>query len=394
MKPDEGPLSVCMLSEDFIPAATGVGSHLQSVTAALAARGHSVTVITTRRPGEPEHEVWKGVSVQRVRTIKLFGFYQAVASSATLRRLLAEARPDIVHCHYLGFMLMLAVPLIRALGCPHIYTYHMTEDHLTQPLPMRPLRGWIARRITAYCNRVDMVISVSRNLAAQLPGRGIKAPIRFISNPVDLPDPAVVEPSPRGPGVVVMFAGRLNPEKNIPFLLRAFQRMSERYHLAQLWIAGHGSQRIKLEQQVADAGLSDRVVFLGFLDRNELSRRYAACDVFVLPSWVETQGLVAMEAMQFGKPIIVSRSVVSADELVDEGRNGYIVEADDDELLAERLLRLACDPDLRGRLGAAGKEKSAGYSPERILDELERAYRDALRSRRGAPQQATLARTS
>ena len=307
-------LSICMLSDDFLPGATGVGSHLQVVCRRLQALGHRVSIITTRRPSEPEFEEWHGVRVYRVKTVKAFGFYQAIPSVQTLESLLDDIQPDLVHFHYLGWMLLRTLPLCARRSLPVVYTYHMTEDHLTQPLPMRPFRRLIVRKIVEICSSVDLVISVSDNLAATLPGKGIHTPVRFISNPVDFVAADEVEPQDRSAGFAVMFAGRLNPEKNIPFLLRGFALLRQRVPDAQLWLAGSGADKESLQRQCDSLGLGDSVRFLGFLGHSDLARYYKACDVFVLPSWVETQGLVAMEAMWFGKAVIVADSVVSATE--------------------------------------------------------------------------------
>ncbi|MCU7369790.1 glycosyltransferase [Paucibacter sp. O1-1] len=370
------PLSICMLSDDFLPGATGVGTHLQAVAGHLSRRGHRISIITSRRPGEPEQEVWRGVQVYRVPTLKLFGFYQALPSGAEIERLLRKIRPDVVHHHYLGVMLLRALKVCKRLGLKQVYTYHMTEDHLTQPLPMRPFRRIIVRKIVSICNRVDLLISVSKNLAEQLPAKGIHTPVHFISNPVDFADPQSVEPMVREAGFVVMFAGRLNPEKNIPFLLRSFALMLKRVTDAQLLIAGAGADLDALQRQCAALGIQERVKFLGFLNHDLLARYYAACDVFVLPSWVETQGLVAMEAMWFAKPIVVARSVVSATELVDEGVNGFLVEPENDQELADRLVQLSADAGLRAALGAAGRRKSTQYEAESVVDLMESSYRE------------------
>ena len=373
-------LSICMLSEDFLPGATGVGTHLQAICPELVARGHRVAVITTRRPGEPEREVWQGVQVFRVATVKLFGFYQALASARTIGAIFDEVRPDLVHHHYLGLLLLRGMRAASQRGLPQVYTYHMTEDHLTQPLPMRPLRGLLAREIVRRCNRMDLVISVSRNLARTLPAKGITAPVSYISNPVNFPDISQVEPAPRDAGFVVMFAGRLNPEKNLPLLLRGFAALRHTVPDASLWIAGEGAERQALEKVCLRLGIASQVRFLGFLDRASLAARYAACDVFVLPSLVETQGLVAMEAMRFGKPVIVARSVVSADELVDEGASGFIVDHADASQLGERLLRLATDAGLRLSMGEAGRHRSESFGPEQVLPVVEEVYSRVLRS--------------
>ncbi|MDP1898956.1 MAG: glycosyltransferase [Rubrivivax sp.] len=372
--PAEKKLSICMLSDDFVPAATGVGTHLQSVSEHLAAAGHRVTVITTRRPGQPPREVWQGVDVHRVFTLPMFGFYQALPSTTTLEAIFDLVQPDILHHHYLGVMLLRAMKVARRRRLPQVYTYHMTEDHLTQPVPMRPFRRWIGAQIVKCCNEMDVIVSVSKNLAVQLPAKGITSPVHYISNPVRFQTSTAIEPAPRDAGFVVMFAGRLDPEKNLPFLLRSFARMRAAVPDASLWIAGSGTQRSRLERLARELNIERHVQFFGFLGHEELCRRYMACDVFVLPSLVETQGLVAMEAMWFGKPLIVARSVVSASELVEEGINGYIVDNDSEDALIERLTAIARDTPARDRMGRASQTRAQAYQPANIVAALESLY--------------------
>lgn len=371
-------LSICMISDDFIPAATGVGTHLQQVSAFLAARGHRILVITTRRPGQPTWEEWNGVQIRRVATVKVFGFFQGVPLERTIEKLLRDFKPDLVHFHYLGVMMLRAMRVADHLGLRKVYTYHMTEDHLTQPLPMKPFRRLIARLIVRLCNRVNLVITVARTTADQLPARGITTPIHYISNPVGFRDAESAEVLPSADSFKVLFVGRLNPEKNVPLLLHGFANLLKHVPGARLWIAGEGTQKGALEQLCEELDIATHVEFLGFLSHSVLARYYASCDVFVLPSFVETQGLVAMEAMRFAKPIIVARSVVSATELVDEGINGYIVDERSPEALAAKMLALAGDADVRRRMGAAGREKSDEFSPDRVIPALEAEYERVL----------------
>jgi glycosyltransferase involved in cell wall biosynthesis len=377
--PAARPSSICLVSDDFLPAATGVGIHLQRIGEGLARRGHRVTLITTRRPGQPAREAWCGVQVYRTFTLKVFGFYQALPSRAFIARVLREHAVELVHLHYLGILLKRTERVARALGLPQVYTYHMTADHLTQPWPMKPLRPWIERQIVEYCNRFQLVIVPSAELMARVTAEGVRAPTRYITNPVVFDAPQAVEPAPRPAGFVVLYAGRLNPEKNLPLLLRAFRELVDRRSDAALWIAGAGDQRGRLETMAASLGIARQVRFLGFLEHADLARHYAACDVFVLPSVVETQGLVAMEAMRFGRPVIVTHAIVSARELVDEGVNGFIVDPDTPAQLAEKLAILAADPALRERLGSAGRERSFAASPDAVVSALEEAYAAALR---------------
>ena len=128
----------------------------------------------------------------------------------------------------------------------------------------------------------------------------------------------------------------------------------------------------------AQLGIQGNVKFLGFLDHPTLARYYAACDVFVLPSLVETQGLVAMEAMRFSRPVIVTKAIVSAQELVEDGVNGFIVDPDSVPDLTHRLMTLAASPALRQSMGAASHVRAEAYRPELVVAATESAYREVL----------------
>lgn len=370
------PLSICMVSDDAKPAATGVGTHIQLLSKELARRGHRVSILTTRRKGEAELEIWEGVRLHRTFTLKVYGFYQGLPAKGTIRRILAEEGVEVIHHHYLGFMMKRTCAVAEKLGIPQVSTFHFSAEVLTQPLLMRPFRESIRRQIIHYNNRCDLVIAPSMNLAQQLARDGIRTPVRYISNPVVFEDVENVVPAEREAGFTVLYAGRLGPEKNIPLLLKAFKLLLARVPEARLWVAGAGPLGDSLKQLADQLGISQRVDFLGFLDHPTLARRYAACDLFVLPSVVEAQPLVAMEAMWFGKPIIVTRAIVAATEMVTPEENGCIVDPEDPNDLADRLAQLAGDPERRARFGAAGRQRAGAYRPELVVDAIEQAYQD------------------
>ena len=369
-------MNILMVSDDFLPAATGVGSHLKVVAPLLVERGHNVSILTSRRDGEPEFEMHEGVKVFRAKSIKTFGFYQAMPSKALINKILDDEKIELVHHHYLSVMLSRVFREAETRQLPQIYTYHMTVDHLTQPLMMRPLRPLLSRLILHYCNKFGRIMVPSQALTDQVIAGGVTVPTFFVSNPVIFNgDEAPVKPPGLENPFVVFFAGRLNPEKNVPFLLKGFfEFITQSGRDAELRIAGMGSSRADYERECERLKISDKVSFLGFLNHEQIAEQYAQCDVFVLPSLVETQGLVAMEAMRFSKPVIVADTVVSAKELVDPEVNGYIVRANDISQMAARLNGLAQDPELCVKLGAAGKERAAAYSQGAIVSEIERHY--------------------
>ena len=268
--------------------------------------------------------------------------------------------------------------IAASLKLPQISTYHFSSEVLTQPLLMRPFAGLIRQLLVSYNNRFDLIIAPSQNLAVQISKEGVRTPVRFITNPVVFESNADVVPAERSAAFTILYAGRLGQEKNISYLIKAFAALSNTLPNVVLWVAGRGPEGPPLESLCASLGVAKKVKFLGFLDHPTLAQYYAACDLFVLPSLVETQGLVAMEAMRFGRPVIVTNAIVSAQELVEPGVNGYIVDPDSVEDLTNRLAELAADSALRTAMGEASRIRAEAYRPEFVVAATESAYRDVL----------------
>jgi glycosyltransferase involved in cell wall biosynthesis len=378
-------LTICMVSDDFLPAATGVGTHIKLLAPALVAAGYRVHVITTRRSNEPETEVWQGVYLHRVFTVPAYGFYQALPSGRTIRRILDQVAPDVVHHHYVGYMMGRVCGIARFRRIPQVSTYHFSSEVLPQPLLMRPFAPLVRRLLINYNNKFDLVIAPSRKLVDQIVSEGVRTPVRYITNPVVFEGGAAAKPAERGHGFTILYAGRLGQEKNIGYLLKAFAGVLVSLPDAVVWIAGQGPELDTLRRICRDLRIVDKVHFLGFLDHQTLATYYAACDVFVLPSLVETQGLVAMEAMRFARPVIVTKAIVSAHELVEDGISGYVVDPASVQDLTDRLVRLGHEPTMRRSMGDAGYLRAEAYRPELVVAETAIAYADAITAcRRGS----------
>lgn len=372
-------LRILMASDDFLPAGTGVGTHLKILAPELVRLGHSVTIVTTRRKGAPAEETWNGVKVFRVFSVPAFGFYQALPSASTLARIVDDIQPDVVHHHYIGYLMVKLSNLALSRGIPQISTYHFSSEVLTQPLPMRPFRALLRRLLVKYNNRFQLIIAPSSNLAQSIHRDGVTTPIRFISNPVLFSgDSPHATEAVRSSGYRVLYAGRLGIEKNIGLLLRAFKDLHVAVPDAALYIAGEGPERRTLERQCSSLGLTGSVHFLGFLDHASLANQYSQCDVFVLPSVIETQGLVAMEAMRFARPIIVTKAIVSANELVDDGRSGFIVDPTDSNDLCSKLKLLHADPVRRLEMGQRSRLRAEAFQPAVVVKQTIEAYQSVI----------------
>jgi len=181
-------------------------------------------------------------------------------------------------------------------------------------------------------------------------------------------------------GKVILYVGRLEPHKGLQLLLEAFHGVIETAQNASLLVVGSGSEEVRLRQYCEQNGLSDRVMFSGYKQPDELPKYYAAADMFIFPTLWDPFGIVIAEALASGLPVICSPFAGAAD-LIEEGKNGYILDPRDTEKMALLLSNLLTDEDLLERLrhGALASienftiEKSA----EQFLEALEFVMKDA-----------------
>jgi glycosyltransferase involved in cell wall biosynthesis len=240
---------------------------------------------------------------------------------------------------------------------------------------------------------VRALIAPSEPMRAVLMEYGVTTPIHVL--PTGLPadrfragDPrafrthAGIAPDAR----LVTYIGRVAHEKNIGFLVRMFRRVLERVPQAVLVIAGEGPARAGLQQQVASLGLAPHVHFAGYLDRDTaLLDCYAAADVFAFASRTETQGLVLLEAMAQGTPVVSTAELGTRSILVPG--SGALVVPEDERAFAAAVVRVLEEPQLRAELSERGRAYARSWSSAAMAGRLAELY-ETLRQRRGAARAA------
>ena len=179
-------------------------------------------------------------------------------------------------------------------------------------------------------------------------------------------------------GTVALFCAKLQRWKGPLDLLEAFAGANVTNSF--LVFAGDGPERSHLERRATELGLANRVRFLGFLNQSQLPSAYCAADLFVLPSLFEPFGLVVNEAMLCGLPVAVSDCVGAKFDLVRPEENGYVFPAGDVEALAAILRQILPDPEKRGRMGAAARQRMETWSPREYTDSVVRAVQLAKKN--------------
>jgi glycosyltransferase involved in cell wall biosynthesis len=247
---------------------------------------------------------------------------------------------DLLHAHWLP-----AGWAAERSGKPYVVQVWGTDVELARRAP------WLARRVL---RRAKLVIAASNDLAERARALGARE-VRVIPSGVDVPLQVGEEAEP----AEVLYAGRLSPEKGVLELLEAAQGMN-------LVVAGDGPLR-------------DRVPSArGFVQHDELQRLYARAAVVACPSRREGFGVACLEAMAHGRPVVATR-VGGLLDLVVDGETGIVVPPRNPAALRSALERLLADPDLRRRLGTAGRDRArTQFSWEKVTDATLAAYAEAV----------------
>ena len=361
---------------------------------ALRAQGHDVTVISCVgvmplmekfRPAlaetdkkTPQKDVVDGIPVYFPRCLtlgnageKAIGGWLLYRAALPIAQKLHREKPfDIVHAHMLPRDGHAGLLTARALGVPVALTVHGT-DIFHYFIPGR--EPW--KRNIRIARDVDALMAVSNLLMSRVaPYRGEGKLSRVVQNGVDLSlVPTNEKKKPRS----VISVGTLKARKCMDRTLEAFARLADEYPDATLTIVGIGEMEGQLRARIGQLGLQSRVTLTGGLPHEEVLRRMAQSDLFVLPSWGEGYGIVYIEAMAAGCIAVGAKDEGIADTITD-GENGFLVPAGGiDE--TERVMRqVFAHPERYEALRQKGMQAARGLTWARNAEQTAEVYREAI----------------
>ncbi len=384
-------MNVLFVSDVYFPRINGVSTSIRTLRQQLAAMGHGVHLIAPDYYAPSDDESW----ILRVPARQLFfdpedrllhgrrAFAQAIAA--------LPADIDLVHVHTPFAAHYLGLRLARWLNAPCVETYHtFFEDYMHHYLPLlpRPALRLLARRLSRrQCNAVDAVIAPSQPMLDVLHRYGVTARAAVIPTGLDAYSFAPGDGAGfrRRYGIapereVLLYVGRVAHEKNIGFLLRMLAELRLHRPGVLLLVAGEGPALQSLRDEVERLGLARSVLFIGYLDRRtELNDCYRAADVFVFSSLTETQGLVLLEAMAQGVPV-VAIAELGTRSLLREGA-GALVAPHDPYAFAARVRGLLGARHARLALSEAARAHAAEWSAAGMAQRMLAFYRDILADR-------------
>ncbi|MCB5206915.1 glycosyltransferase [Methylovorus mays] len=362
-------MKILFISDVYFPRINGVSTSIRTFVGQLQELGHEVHLIAPDYGVKTEDEHW----IRRIpaRTIYFDPEDRLMKYGAALDKLveLRAENYDLIHIHTPFVAHYLGLKLGRLLDVPCVETYHtFFEDYLHHYLPWIPkaMAKGLARMVSRQqCNAVQAIVAPSRPMLDVLRQYGINSTAEVIPTGLqphsfaDADGAAFRSKYGIAPGrPVALFVGRVAFEKNIAFLVRMLTHLRQQQPDALLVIAGEGPAESSLHAMSKQLGLQDNIQFIGYLDREkELNACYRAADVFVFSSKTETQGLVLLEAMAQGTPVVALAELGTKSILI-EGE-GALIAPEDEQVFAEKVRSLFSDEAKRKRLGESARQYAA-----------------------------------
>jgi glycosyltransferase involved in cell wall biosynthesis len=389
-----------MISDVYFPRVNGVSTSIQTFLSELRRLGHDTLLIAPEYPGTVVDE--PGILRIPARTVPLDPEDRLMRSGPILNRVdeLRAARFDLLHIHTPFRAHYCGLELARRLRLPRVETYHtFFEEYLHHYVPVVP-KGWmrgLARRFSrTQCNEVDALIVPSSAMLEVLRRYGITVPMEIIPTGVRLDKlaggngRAFREKHAIGPDrPTLVHVGRVAFEKNIEFLLRVLVRVRNRIADVLLIIAGEGPALPRLQASVKRLGLQSNVLFIGYLAREtELLDCYRAGDAFVFASATETQGLVLLEAMALGVPVIAP-AILGTQDILRPARGALVPRLDEAEF-TESCVRMLTEPALRQRLSGEAQAYAKEWSAARMAERMAAFYARVCAQAATAAREAVL----
>jgi len=379
---------ILMVSHGYPPTTSGVTLVVQKVAREMVRRGHRVTVVTASDRGAPYHDYDMGVAVWRVRSTPNPFWSEGrlpVLRYERLKEIIAEVRPDVINTHEGALLSWQLYRLERERRhIPEILTCHYLPHFVTYYVQIGDMVEKVVEDVTwdvglRIINGFDHVVFPSQTQRAAFLEEGLERDSTVISNGVDAsrycpgdPDPDVERRYALPRGARILFVGRTARDKKIDVLIRAIGLLRPT-HPAHLLLVGRGDDRHRLEDLTEELGLQEAVHFLGFVPETDLPSLYRHAAIFAIASDVEVQSIPTLQAVASGLPVVAA-DAAALPELVQDGKNGFLVRAGDAAGLAAAFRKLLDDREMAAAFGRASLAISQPHAEVHTYDYYEALY--------------------
>lgn len=379
MKPNR--FKICMVSDTYFPYIGGIPEHIFYLSQTLRKKGHTVKVLTAQfsskivksLPYLPDeefvHRIGNGLLIRANKSFARLTIGWRLSDK--IEKFFEREKFDIIHIHG-SLAPTLPILAIRHSSAVNIITFHASHPRDKNYLFFRPLLLPYIRKLHG---RIAVSEAARKSNMYYFPGdcriipNGINTKLY---NPSVLPLEKFSDSRPK-----ILFVGRFEPRKGLKYLLQALPLVKREIPDILLIVVGAGVLGYAYQEHIAKE-VKENIHFAGVIREEEKPRYYASCDVFCAPSiGYESFGIVLLEAMACGKPIVAS-DILGYRTLITDGQEGFLAQPKCPEEIADRLIRILKNPELAKKMAENGYRKSLNYSWERVSAQVEDYYGELL----------------
>ena len=370
-------MRILVLNHEFPPIGGGGGRAAESICQALAKRGHEIKVLPSHFNDLPREEQRDGFDIIRIPTLRTQPFRASFLSMVVYvlsglwagLRLVRLFRPDVIHVHFAVPAGALAWMLSRLTKVPYVLTAHLGDVPGGVPEKTGDWFRWIfptTRWIWRDASARVAVSEYTRSLAL----KHYNEEVLVIPNGIDVDDENQSSIRVNNPPVII-FAGRFMEQKSP---LQIIETLNEIKDLPwKCVMIGDGPLMPDVKKSMEELGLGDRFILTGWITPDEVMKQFEQSDILFMPSLSEGLPVVGVQALSKGLAIVASR-VGGFVDLVDEGRNGYLVEVGNSEGFKSKLQELLTNPSRLLSLRQASLEKAKSFEITKIAEQYEKIF--------------------
>lgn len=381
-------MNIAIFTNNYLPYVNGVVHSVENFRKEIEKRGHNVYVFAPEFAFNEEED-----KVFRSKALKIFknsekGFYPIPLSNVSkIRKIIQDLEIDIIHSQHPIFLGKTAQRCAKKIGLPLVFTNHALY-HECINFPYLEIENIIKKHVASfvvkYANYCQKVIVPSLSMKKILIQAGVQSSIAVIPSGIDLEQFENFNSqinirkkyNLKKDDILLILVSRLSYEKNILFLISAFQYVYKSNKNIFLMIVGEGLYRKKLEKTIDLLDLKN-IIFVGRVDYSEISCYYKDSDIFVHPCLIDSQGLVIVEAMAAGLPVIALKDSIGPKDILQKTRAGLLVSESEEEF-AQAILKLAADPVLREKYSEQGIKEAKKYSIEQLASKMIQLYKEMI----------------
>lgn len=387
-------MKILIPADLYFPVINGVSTFSRNLARGLADRGHEVLVIAPSQTGKRYKEIDGNYVVTRTIAVPL-PLYQNIRASLTpmreVKKIIDEFDPDVIHIQMLMWIGQAAMKYGNKVGIPIVSTNHAMPENLMDNLKLlaplaRPINYMLRDYGRRFHSKADFVTMPTQSAIGMFRvAEKMTVPMKAVSNGIDLsrftPDDApdsIYEKYHLPKNVpIITYVGRTDAEKHIWALVKAFGHVLKKTK-AHLLIVGDGSDADNLKSLVKTLHIKDSVTFAGRVPEEDLAPLHQVGTIFAMPSPMELQSIATLEAMASGKPV-VAVDAGALRELCQDQTNGFLCEQDNDEEIAEGIVKILSDDDLRKKFSAASLRIAKENNLDFTLDQFIEIYNNLIK---------------